>query len=148
MQWYLRHEDGEIWGPMSQQEAQDMRDRLDDSVMFSEELFAQTVVLSEEVTSVLAGLRELQRILVRGLWGKDADIREFDLSQDELQKAIDVITNLSREKVVTGSIEGGVLSLGEVSEGVTVDIRDFDVEGVDPELVEEDENGDTYFQVC
>lgn len=160
-------------------------------------LSREKVVTSDEIEAVLAGLSSLQQKLIRNAWGEDANVSEFDLSEDELQLAMDMITNLSREKVVTsdevtemvtplllassdadrsggfvelspveakeiaakltnlsrekvvtGSIEGGVLSLGEVPKGVAVDIRDYDVEGVDEELVEEDENGDKYFPVC
>lgn len=43
------------------------------------------------------------------------------------QRAIDALIHLSREKKVTGTIEGGVLALDDLPEGVTVDILDYDV---------------------
>lgn len=72
-------------------------------------------------------------------------------------RAIDTITLLSRPKVVTGSIREGVLTLKEVSEGVSVDIRDYDVRAEmrlgksvllhDPELLKTDKDGNTYFEI-
>lgn len=62
-----------------------------------------------------------------------------------LQRAIDMITFLSREKVVSGTIEGGVLSLDKVPAGVVVDIRDYDVEGMEEDVLLRDDKGGTYF---
>jgi hypothetical protein len=47
--------------------------------------------------------------------------------------------------VVTGRIEGGVLDLDVLPDGVEVDIRDYDTDGVDEDIVDEDETG-SHFQ--
>ena len=78
------------------------------------------------------------------LQGADCRIPN-DSDCDICKQAADVLVSLSREKVVRGSIAGGVLDLTEVSEGILIDIRDRDCEGVNEDIVEEDEVGD-YFQ--
>lgn len=81
------------------------------------------VLLSGQALTVdVAGLMvELDKVLV-------GDLRE---------RTAKALISLSAKKVVTGSIEGGVLSIEEVSPGVTVSINDYD-NGED-----EDENGRT-----
>lgn len=59
-----------------------------------------------------------------------------------LQRVIEAIVQLSREKVISGTIHGGVLTLDELPEGVRVDIRDYDTEGLDK--TKRDEQGE-YF---
>ena len=68
-----------------------------------------------------------------------------DLATSVFRRAIDTISFLSREKVITGTIEGGVLSLDTIPAGVSVDIRDYDVEGMEEDNLLRDEKGGTYF---
>ncbi len=49
-------------------------------------------------------------------------------------------------KTVTITVEGGVVQNVEVPEGVTVIVRDYDVEGVESDLLQQDENGDNYIE--
>ena len=61
-----------------------------------------------------------------------------------MQKAIDVITSLSREKVIECSIRGGVFDVeSEIPLGVTLKVRDYDIEGHDSDRLSEDENGNS-----
>jgi len=85
MRYYVRAEDGDIWGPMSKDEAEGMRDQLDDALIFPETIFEQ--------------------------------------------------------RVVTGSVEGGVLDFDSVPAGVEVQINDYDTDGVDEDRLSEDEDG-------
>jgi len=138
MRWYVKHEDGDIWGPMSKEEAEKMRDQLDDAMMFNERIFSSQFVTSAEVERLILDLGGMETCL------KSNDPLSAGAS-NLIQRAIDALTLLSAKKVVTGTIQGGVLELDEVSEGVEVDIRDYDTDGVDEELVEEDASG-THFQ--
>ena len=45
-------------------------------------------------------------------------------------------------KTVRVTVSGGVIQHVEVPEGVTVIVRDYDVDGVEPYLLQHDENGD------
>ena len=130
MKWYVRTECGDVRGPMSQEDAEFERDRLDGAVMYNERIFEPEFVTTEEVETILA---EMKSVATAGIV--------------EAKEIAEKLVLLSREKVVTGSIEGGVLNLGEVPEGVSIDIRDYDTDGVDPDLVKTDDNGDTYFEV-
>ena len=47
-------------------------------------------------------------------------------------------------KTVKITVEGGVVQHVEVPDGVTVIVRDYDVEGVEPELLQQDRGGDNY----
>lgn len=49
-------------------------------------------------------------------------------------------------KIVRVTVEGGVIQHVEVPEGITVIVRDYDVEGCPPELLQQDENGDVCFE--
>jgi hypothetical protein len=49
-------------------------------------------------------------------------------------------------KTVTVTVEGGVVQHIDIPEGVRVVVKDYDVEGCDEAELEEDENGDTYFE--
>ncbi len=50
------------------------------------------------------------------------------------------------EKVVIVTVEGGVVQHVEVPNGVRVIVRDYDTEGCDDDLVQQDENGDECFE--
>jgi hypothetical protein len=118
---------------MSKREAMDMRDQLDDACMFNERIFEPRFVTIPEVEGLVRDLRGM----------KDG---ESDGLGDLCQRSIDMITLLSAQKVVRGTIRGGVLDLSEVSAGVEVDIRDYDCEGLsDPNILKEDASG-THFQ--
>jgi hypothetical protein len=49
-------------------------------------------------------------------------------------------------KIVRVTIEGGVCQHVEVPEGVTVIVRDYDVDGTDAEEFEQDDNGDKFIE--
>jgi hypothetical protein len=85
MKYYVKHEDGDIWGPMDKDQAEGMRDQLDDACIFDETIFDQ--------------------------------------------------------KVVTGSVEGGVVDFDSVPAGVEVHINDYDTDGIDEDRLTEDEEG-------
>jgi hypothetical protein len=47
-------------------------------------------------------------------------------------------------KVVTVTVDGGVVQHVEVPEGVRAVVRDYDVDGTDEDQLEQDENGDSF----
>ena len=49
-------------------------------------------------------------------------------------------------KTVTITVEGGVVQNVEVPEGVTVIVRDYDVESIESDLLQQDESGDNYIE--
>ena len=49
-------------------------------------------------------------------------------------------------KTVRVMVSGGVVQHVEVPEGVTVIVRDYDVEGVEPDLLQQDEEGNSYIE--
>ena len=49
-------------------------------------------------------------------------------------------------RIVRVTVEGGVIQYVEVPEGVTVIVRDYDAEGCDPDLVEQDDDGNDYIE--
>jgi len=135
MKWYVRSEDGDIWGPMSKREAMDMRDQLDDACIFNERIFSPQFVTSVEVKELLGDLKRFFR-----------DLTGISNPPHQLEKRIkDTIVLLSCEKEITGTIEGGVLSLDPLPAGVTVEIKDYDCEGVDKDITGEDSKG-SHFQ--
>lgn len=71
---------------------------------------------------------------------------EMSAMQDQVDDAIMFSEAIFETRTVTGSIEGGVLTLENVPDGVDVDIKDYDVEGVDESRIETDEDGRAYFQ--
>lgn len=62
---------------------------------------------------------------------------------DLRERAERIIGELSQEKVVTGSVHGGVLTLDEIPLGIEVKVRDYDVEGdgLSGEDILQDEDG-------
>ena len=50
-------------------------------------------------------------------------------------------------KIVRVTVEGGVVQHVEVPKGVTVIVHDYDTEGCNPDLIEQDENGDDYIEI-
>lgn len=50
------------------------------------------------------------------------------------------------QKIVRVTVEGGCVQFVEVPEGVTVIVTDYDAEGCDPNLVEQDEDGNDYIE--
>ena len=49
-------------------------------------------------------------------------------------------------KTVKITVQGGVVQHVEVPEGVTVIVRDYDVDGTETDLLQQDENGDNYIE--
>lgn len=49
-------------------------------------------------------------------------------------------------KIVRVVVEGGVVQHVEVPEGVTVIVRDYDVDGSEEDQLDQDENGDQYIE--
>lgn len=49
-------------------------------------------------------------------------------------------------KTVRITVEGGVVQHVEVPEGVSVVVRDYDVDGLPPEAFRRDEHGDDYIE--
>lgn len=49
-------------------------------------------------------------------------------------------------KTVEVTVEGGVVQYIDVPQGVRVIVKDYDVEGCDQSDLEQDENGDNYFE--
>jgi len=49
-------------------------------------------------------------------------------------------------KTVRVTVEGGVVQWVEVPEGVTVIVRDYDVDGSEEDQLDQDENGDQYVE--
>lgn len=132
MRWYVRGiDEGWIWGPMSEEEANDMCDQMDDVVSFPESLFHPKIVMLEDVSILVSQLRDIA--------GDDARVISLLCRQ-----AAEMIVNLSREKQVTGTIHGGVLELDHVDSGIKVDIRDYDVAECDNESLKTDEDGHEY----
>lgn len=50
-------------------------------------------------------------------------------------------------KIVRVTIEGGVVQWVEVPEGVTIFVRDYDVDGSDDAELQQDDNGDMFIEV-
>lgn len=142
MNWYVKFEGtGVISGPMSHEKAEYYAEAAV-GLVFSEAVFEQEEVVNFP-SKVEDLLKDLHLHVMPLSVGKDYNL---DNRLSSLcQRAIDTITNLSREKVVRGTIQGGVLSLEDVPAGVTVDIKDYDCEGVDEENLNKDETG-THFQ--
>lgn len=90
------------------------------------------VVTSKEVEELLGDLHGVKNRVEDHVSGRVVQV---------VGRAIDMIAllvNLSRPKVVTGSIRGGVLTSEEVPDGVEVDIRDYDVTGEEDNLEVDD----------
>ncbi len=49
-------------------------------------------------------------------------------------------------KTVNITVSGGVVQNVEVPEGVTVIVRDYDVDGVESDLLQQDRGGDNYIE--
>ena len=49
-------------------------------------------------------------------------------------------------KTVRVIVSGGVVQHVEVPEGVTVIVRDYDVDGVESDLLQQDRGGDNYIE--
>ena len=98
MQWYVRHlDDGEVWGPMSQAEAEDMRDQSDGACMFNERIFEPRFVTTEEVELVLEKLKNIDKLERERI----PSASSFSVARE----AIDVITLLCKKDNVFTSSE-------------------------------------------
>ena len=123
---------------------------MNDAIIMLGEMTEKIVELTslaapEEIHQIAAILREAKKpnVLIETLQ-QIASVGTSDSRiQVALKDAVNRILKLSAKKLVTGSIEGGVLSM-DACEGVEFDIRDYDTESED-ELLEEDEHG-SYFQ--
>lgn len=49
-------------------------------------------------------------------------------------------------RIVRVTIEGGVVQHVEVPEGVRVFVRDYDVDGTEADLLQQDENGNQFIE--
>lgn len=49
-------------------------------------------------------------------------------------------------KIVRVTVEGGVIQWVEVPDGVTVIVRDYDVDGTEADQLQQDENGDEFIE--
>ena len=49
-------------------------------------------------------------------------------------------------KTVRVTVEGGVIQWVEVPEGVTVVVQDYDVDGSEDDLLQQDNHGDQYIE--
>lgn len=87
--WYVRTLDsGEVWGPMSQTQAESMRDQLDDAVMFNEGIFEPKFSCSDEVEELIAKMRSVAT----------AGIVIPHVAQELLAEAVDALVLLSRNE--------------------------------------------------
>ena len=50
------------------------------------------------------------------------------------------------ERVVHVTVEGGVIQDVQVPDGVKVVVRDYDIDGEEPECLQRDEHGDAYIE--
>lgn len=118
MKWYVRDTDeGHVFGPMSREEAEDAANRLDNGIMFDENIFEPRFVMSSEVADVVKRLRSCYD-------------RENPPANPLLLEAAEALTLLSREKLIEARIEGGVFELdSEMPAGVRLVVRDYDVQG-------------------
>jgi len=94
--------------------------------------------MSREVGCLIADLR---KELSSGM-----GLTLTDGQESLIRNSIDALVELSREKMVTGEIQGGVLTLDNVPEGVVVEIRDYDVGdgGAYEDAVSIDDQGHQY----
>ncbi len=84
--WYVRWEGtGEVAGPMSNEEAFAMAERID-GMIFSGDIFSPKIVTIPEVEAVLTEMRGIEQFVGPGLLAISADL---------LRRAIDTITLLS-----------------------------------------------------
>lgn len=146
MKWYVRDLSGEgsLLGPYDRDEALSVADRVDGSV-FSEELLKPRFTSSDEADALLRELHDL-RGMVSKSHDSTADASRILAFCDEgemtnlLQQASDMIVLLSREKLVTGRIESGVLDFDPLPQGVRIKVDDYDVEGcANPDDLERDD---------
>jgi hypothetical protein len=49
-------------------------------------------------------------------------------------------------KIVKVTVEGGVVQHVEVPKGVAVIVKDYDVEGTPEDMLEKDDNGDSFIE--
>lgn len=136
--WYVRWEGtGEITGPFSKEKALELP-TAGDGLVFSSSIFEPQFVTTPEVDHVIGALRTLAS------WTRREDRNFADVGAEVRlvsQRAIDMITLLSREKVVTCSVEGGVTEVVELPVGVKLVVYDYDIEGYDVDRLTEDESG-------
>jgi hypothetical protein len=98
-------------------------------------LLSKKPEMSAEDASLVAELKSIQGAMLVARTGKDDAIGSL------CRRVIDRITNFSREILITGNIEGGVLDLDELPPGVKVVIRDYDTQETNSDYVEENERG-------
>lgn len=128
MRWYVRNIDsGEVWGPMTKSEADDMVDTVDDMIMFQETLF-EPRMMSDDIAQSVHNLCQMAGEMSGTTVG------------DVCRKAAELLVNLSREKLITGKIQGGVLDFDALPLGVRIKVDDYDVDGVDDDLERDDED--------
>jgi len=139
LQWYVRFGTGEISGPMSKDRAFNTSAVVyADGKVFNEQIFSPKFSTSPEVDEVLDDLRRVFNRVDDCVSGRVVRI---------VGQAIDMITLLSREKsknvVIECSLEGGLLDVeSEMPPGVTLVVRDYDIEGCDEtERLQKDSEG-------
>jgi len=138
MNYYVKLSSGVSIGPVPQREADRLMESNEGAHLYDEEAFFKLMPTVDEVKELLAEMESVEEAAGRGvLFGV--------VVEPLLRKARGAINSLSAKKLVTGVIEGGVLQLDSLPEGVEVDIRDYDTTCVDEEDQLEDEKGRNYF---
>jgi len=139
MKWYVKHNKTQaIAGPMSEEEALDFGASDNFSMVFNEQIFSPKFSTSSEVDKLLA---EMKSTAIMPPGQSHLDLKGL------LLRAINTITSLSREKsenvVIECSLDGGLLDVeSEMPPGVTLIVRDYDIEGCDEtERIQEDSEG-------
>jgi hypothetical protein len=144
MRWYIRDLDGgTVWGPYTKEEAEIQASHLDDVVMFSERIFEPQFVTSLEVGVLIEDMKTIET--ATDVWSGKSEQQEVDITPFYLmgvaKRARNALVLLSAKKLVTGTIDGGVLDIDEVPAGVEVKINDYDCQDVDEDRLSEDEDG-------
>ena len=92
----------------------------------------------EELLHELKSLRTSMAIVRNAV-----QTREDDVIGLLCGRISDALVQLSREKIVTGVLTGGMLTLDDLPDGVSVDIRNYDAHGTEENL-ETDDSGCSY----
>lgn len=114
-----------------------LRKAADTIVLLSAE---KVIEASEE--EILSDLKSYSTEKQKKMLHEALGIQDANLIEEIMNKAVDTIILLSREKVITASITGGVFDVGEIPVGVKLEVNDYDVENYDLDDLTEDESGE------
>lgn len=115
--WYVRSlDDGVVFGPYSRAEAEGIRDRLEDAVMFDESIFEPKFSTSAEVEELVNRLRSLNSTFL----ASGSPVAYWRNKPDSiLIEAVDALILLSREKLDTPLVDTVVADTVVIADNVS-----------------------------